>query len=339
MAEPAPTLVCPRCRSVLRRGDDGWRCEVCEHTYPVVAGIADLRLGSDRYLTLEEDRAKAIELDRSGAARFADLVGEYWRRTPEVPSALADRYALAAEDGVARAGTILDGLGPLEGRRLLDVGCGTGGLVVAAARRGADATGVDVALRWLVVARRQLAEEGVAANLVAADGGRLPFEHGAFDHVTCVETLEHAADQRGLLHGVLNAAGPGGTTTLVVGNRFTILPEPTVGLVGIGFLPRRLAIAYVGRRRHTRYQFVRPLSASELGALLGPLDGYTIAAGPIPPGGAAASPARRLAERTYDVARRLPVTRNLLRTVGPFLELRGPGEGPARWGPEPTSGG
>jgi 2-polyprenyl-3-methyl-5-hydroxy-6-metoxy-1,4-benzoquinol methylase len=44
--------------------------------------------------------------------------------------------------------TILDSFKDLQGKRLLDVGCGTGQLTAAAAKRGARAEGIDLPKIW-----------------------------------------------------------------------------------------------------------------------------------------------------------------------------------------------
>jgi SAM-dependent methyltransferase len=315
----ARALICPSCRTDLARNVDGFRCAACGREYPIVAGIPDLRLGGDRYLSLDEDREKAIGLSEVDGG-FAEVVRAYWRQTPEVPTALADRYARAMLDGGRRGDAHLRELGPVDGR-LLDIGCGSGGLLVAAARRGLEVVGVDIALRWLVVARRQLEEAGVDALLVAADGALLPFRAGTFDVVTSIETLEHAADQRGFLFSCLGAVRAGGAAYVVTANRFTIAPEPSVGLWGVGFLPRRLAATYVGRRRRTRFQFVRPVSSSDLRALLGPETGARVAAAALPSVPPAARRPRRVVQALYESARRAG-GRRLLTPVAPYLEVR-----------------
>jgi SAM-dependent methyltransferase len=307
------------CRTGLAAGAGRFECASCGRAFPVVAGIPDLRIAGDRYLTIAQDRAKAEELALVPGG-FAAVVAAYWDRTPEVPAPLAARYTRAMLDGVERGAAHLLELGPVRGR-LLDVGCGAGGLVVAAARAGMAVTGVDVALRWLVVARRRLDEAGVDAQLVAADGALLPFPAGSFDAVTAIEVLEHAADQRAFLHSCLAAAGPGGTAYVVTANRYSLAPEPSVGLWGVGFLPRRLATAYVRRRRRTRFQFVRPLSTGDLRAMLGPDPGVRLTAAALPWAPPSASPARRRAQAAFERVRRSGGGA-LLRPVAPFLEVR-----------------
>jgi len=67
------------------------------------------------------------------------------------------------------------------GRRILDVGCGSGPLFAALRDRGAIVTGFDKSTKMLELGRQRL---GTGADLQAADLGRpLPFPDGAFDHV------------------------------------------------------------------------------------------------------------------------------------------------------------
>lgn len=316
-----PELVCPLCRVPLGDDRDGVRCAGCGRVFPSVAGILDLRVAGDPYLSLDDDREKARALAGVDGG-FEDVLRAYWDRTPEVPRELADRYIANALAGARRAGRHLETL-DVRDRSLLDVGCGTGGLLVAAAERGAHPVGVDIALRWLVVAQRHLRKAGRDVPLVAADGALLPFRAGSFEVVTCIETLEHATDQRGTLHGCL-AVARSGTMHVVTANRFSVLPEPTAALWGVGFLPRRLAVPYVAWQRGTRYDHFRPLSASSVHAVLGPGDVASVAPAPLPAPPQDASRSRKAVTRAYDAVRRWPLVAGVLRWVGPYLEVRSP---------------
>ena len=93
----APALVCPVCRTGLDAGAGRFTSASCRREYPVVAGIPDLRIDGDRYLTIADDRVKAEALARVSGG-FADVVAAYWERTPEVPAPLAARYTQAMLD-------------------------------------------------------------------------------------------------------------------------------------------------------------------------------------------------------------------------------------------------
>ena len=149
--------LCPACRTSVVQQAAGWHCAACDRTYPILCGIADFRLAPDAYLSLADERAKALRLHEFAQGHtFDETVAEYYRITDDVPPDMALRFAAYVRAGVARGAGVLGRLGPAGGP-LLDVGCGAGGLVVAAAMTGQQVTGLDIALRWLVIAQKRLA--------------------------------------------------------------------------------------------------------------------------------------------------------------------------------------
>lgn len=79
---------------------------------------------------------------------------------------------------------LLAALGPLDGRRLLDVGCGVGLFLRAAELRGALVAGTDPAAAHLEVARWALPDADLRVGGLVRQGDALPFDNGAFDVVT-----------------------------------------------------------------------------------------------------------------------------------------------------------
>ena len=106
----------------------------------------------------------------------------------------------------------IDQLARLEGRRVLDVGCGGGILADAMARRGASVLGIDLASKPLKVARLHALEAGtesveyreVAAEALAQE---MPAQ---FDRVTCMEMLEHVPDPSSIVRACADLVKPGG---------------------------------------------------------------------------------------------------------------------------------
>jgi len=90
-------------------------------------------------------------------------------------------------------------LAPVEGRRVLDVGTGTGRAAIALAKRGAIVTGVDASAEMLQVAGRRAREAGAVVTFQPGDAHRLDFPDGSFDAVVCLRVLMHTPDWRASL--------------------------------------------------------------------------------------------------------------------------------------------
>jgi SAM-dependent methyltransferase len=74
-------------------------------------------------------------------------------------------------------------LGDVEGKAILEMGCGAGQWSMALARRGARPVGVDLSERQLAHARRLMNEMGISFPLVQASAERVPLADAAFDVV------------------------------------------------------------------------------------------------------------------------------------------------------------
>jgi len=90
-------------------------------------------------------------------------------------------------------------LAPLEGRRILDVGTGTGRAAIALAKRGAIVTGVDASAQMLEVAERRARDAGAQVTFVRGDAHGLNFPDRSFDAVVCLRVLMHTPDWRASL--------------------------------------------------------------------------------------------------------------------------------------------
>jgi ubiquinone/menaquinone biosynthesis C-methylase UbiE len=82
---------------------------------------------------------------------------------------------------------VRQGLGPLQGLSLLDVGCGTGTTDQVLAPRVRRLHGVDVSEEMLIRAQQNVPE----AQFSWYDGEKLPFDDGAFDIVVAICVLHH----------------------------------------------------------------------------------------------------------------------------------------------------
>src|SRR6266446_329575 len=82
-------------------------------------------------------------------------------------------------------------LGDLDGRDVLDFGCGHGMAAVTLAKLGARVTAFDLSPGYLREARRRSEANGVSIAFAQADGDRLPFANESFDRIWGNAILHH----------------------------------------------------------------------------------------------------------------------------------------------------
>jgi len=313
-------FVCPLCKGPLSLDSNAYCCDPCGRRYPVLCGIPDFRVLPDRFISIEDDRRKGARLYEESARRsFAELLDFYYSITPDVPPALARKFTAHALAAVAIGEASLEQLvAGLPSGPLLDVGCSTGGLVVAASRRFAAVIGVDVAFRWLVVGAVRLREACIEASLVCANAEFLPFGADHFAAVTATDLIEHLVDPAPALAECRRVAAPGAAVYFSTNNRYSLAPEPHVSVWGVGWLPRPLQASYVRLVSGRRYRNINLRSAAELEAWMRAAGFDT----------ARASPARLAipgrwegAQSVYNRLGRWPGWSRLLVWLGPRLEM------------------
>jgi SAM-dependent methyltransferase len=133
----------------------------------------------------------------------------------------------------------------VDGQRLLNVGCGTGGFNVVAERAGADAWGVDASADAIAIARPRVRR----GRALSAAAEALPFTDRSFDVVYCYSTLEHVRDAGRAVREMLRVLCPGGALYVHTPNRWAWF-ESHYKLPWLPGMPRSLARAYL--RAHGR---------------------------------------------------------------------------------------
>lgn len=135
-------------------------------------------------------------------------------------------YGLGAEEGSARGDgniegrlTLMDSLVPLQGGRLLDIGCGNGAYTLRMLRGFNEAVGLDIEPNRLRQFRDAAADARV--TVLECSATDTPFDDGSFDAVTAIETMEHLGEYRtATLREVARVLRPGGALYLTTPNRW-----------------------------------------------------------------------------------------------------------------------
>ncbi len=124
------------------------------------------------------------------------------------------------------------------GKKVLDLGCGTGFYSMDLIQRGNRVYGVDVADRMLAEFRRKLGAlaktERRRAVLICADGDDLPIRDSFFDACLIVRTLSHVGTLDKLCREVYRTLAKGGSAVVADLHckhlyDFTILSDPASG--------------------------------------------------------------------------------------------------------------
>ena len=142
-------------------------------------------------------------VDPSEIAKFSELAHRWW----DAHSEFAPLHAI----NPLRLEWI-NGISPLSGKCVLDIGCGGGILADAMARKGADVLGIDLASKALKVAQLHAIEaqtpnisyREVSAETLAAE------QPAGFDVVTCMEMLEHVPNPQSVVAACATLVKPGG---------------------------------------------------------------------------------------------------------------------------------
>jgi len=174
------------------------------------------------------------------AAHFGALAREWW--DPKGSSAMLHRlnpvrlgFVRAAIDRHWHGDP--DGLKPLAGKAVLDVGCGAGLLCEPLARLGGQVTGVDAAPENIAAAAAHAQGSTLDVRYIAGEVGALDL--GTFDLVASMEVIEHVADKRAFVAALAARVAPGGLLVLSTPNRTPASRALLVGAAELfGMIPR-----------------------------------------------------------------------------------------------------
>lgn len=131
-------------------------------------------------------------------------------------------------------------VGPVHGKRILDVGFGNGITLGTFAQYGAHMSGLEVSEELHTIAREYLQDRKISAELELYNGTVFPFADATFDYLYSVSVLEHVTNPQRVLLEAARVLKPGGLLYLAFPNR--LFPREThTGLWFLSYLPRRVA--------------------------------------------------------------------------------------------------
>ena len=145
----------------------------------------------------------------------------------------------------------------INGKKIVDVGCGGGILSEGLAKKGAEVTGIDLSEELIEIADLHGLESGVNVTYKKISAEALAEEQTEnFDHVTCMEMLEHVPDPSSIVSACVKMVKPGGYVFFSTLNR-----KPKAFLMAI--LGAEYILRMLPKGTHDYKTFIKPSELSQ----------------------------------------------------------------------------
>jgi len=150
-------------------------------------------------------------VDQEEIDKFSELASRWWDRQGEFKP-LHDINPLRLN--------FVDDTVAVDGKRIIDVGCGGGIFSEALNKRGATVTGIDLSEETISIARLHLLESGHDVDYQCISAEKMAQKKpSGYDMVTCLELLEHVPDPASTVAACAALVAPGGSVFFSTINR------------------------------------------------------------------------------------------------------------------------
>ena len=207
--------------------------------------------------TIEASEATPVtpSIDPAEVAKFSAMAADWWNpngKFKPLHRFNPVRLKFIRETAERHLGLKAGALKPLDGLRLLDIGCGGGLVCEPMARLGASVTGVDASEANIKTALTHAYEQGLKIDYRAGTAeGLLASGEQAFDIVLNLEVVEHVADPAQFLADTARLVRPGGLMVVATLNR-------TAKALATAVIGAEYVLRWLPRGTHDWSKFVTP---------------------------------------------------------------------------------
>jgi len=198
--------------------------------------------------------AARTTIDQAEVDRFSAMAAEWWDPTGKfrpLHKFNPVRLTYVRDLVSAQFGRDPRAHRPLEGLRILDIGCGGGLLSEPMARMGADVLGADASEKNIGIARAHAAGSGVPVDYRAVTAEALAEAGETFDVVLNMEVVEHVSDVDFFLTTCASMVRPGGMMFVATINR-------TLKAAALAIFAAENVLRWLPRGTHQYEKLVRP---------------------------------------------------------------------------------
>ena len=214
----------------------------------------DPSFASDRTSSGAAGRASGITIDQAEIKKFAALADTWWDPTGKfrplhrINPVRLDYVIGETSAHFGRDRAVPD---PLNGLRILDVGCG-GGLACEPLRRlGAEVTGIDATAANIPVAQIHADQFGLNIEYINATVEELGDQGRTFDVVLALETIEHVKEPPAFVRALRKVLADDGVMVISTFNK-------TVKSFVLGIVAAEYVLRWLPRGTHDWNRFVTP---------------------------------------------------------------------------------
>ena len=198
--------------------------------------------------------AARTTIDQAEVDRFSAMAAEWWDPTGKfrpLHKFNPVRLTYIRDLVCAQFGRDPHSHRPLEGLRILDIGCGGGLLSEPMARMGADVLGADASEKNIGIAKAHAAGSGVPVDYRAVTAEALAEAGETFDVVLNMEVVEHVSDVDFFLSTCASMVRPGGMMFVATINR-------TLKAAALAIFAAENVLRWLPRGTHQYEKLVRP---------------------------------------------------------------------------------
>jgi 2-polyprenyl-6-hydroxyphenyl methylase / 3-demethylubiquinone-9 3-methyltransferase len=200
------------------------------------------------------NQAAKTTIDQAEVDRFTAMAAEWWDpagKFKPLHKFNPVRIRYIRDKAAEHFGRDANAHRPLEGLRILDIGCGGGLLSEPMARLGATVVGADASERNIGIASTHAAQSGVDVDYRAVTAEDLAAAGEKFDIILNMEVVEHVADVDFFMSTCASMVKPGGMMFIATINR-------TMKAMALAIVGAEYVLRWLPRGTHQFEKLVRP---------------------------------------------------------------------------------